>query len=199
MGTETVDRRVVVNPSQARALLAAVRELSPEVEGFFACLYYAGLRPSEAVNLREKDCLLPQSGWGELVLVGSHQTTGRAWTDSGDAGEERGLKHRSRDDTRHVPAHPELVAGLRRHLDQFLIGLDGRLFVARTGKRGIPPVPAVLEPPVHGDCASGLAQGQVKGLDPGAGSLSLGATPLRPTSCLPIDLAECRRPSHPGG
>jgi integrase len=152
VGTEMVDRRVVVNPSQARALLAAVRELAPEVEAFFACLYYAGLRPSEAVSLREKDCVLPESGWGELVLVGSHQTSGRAWTDSGDAGEERSLKHRSRHDTRHVPAHPELVSALRRHLDQFLLGPDGRLFVARTGRRGVP-----LSPPFSNPLSMGTA------------------------------------------
>jgi integrase len=152
VASEMVDRRVVVNPSQARALLAAVRDLSPAVEGFFACLYYAGLRPSEAVNLREKDCLLPESGWGELVLIGSHQTTGRAWTDSGDAGEERGLKHRSRQDTRHVPAHPELVAILRRHVEQFMLGPDGRLFVSRTGKRGVP-----LPPPYSNPLSMGTA------------------------------------------
>lgn len=152
VASEMVDRRVVVNPAQARALLAAVRDLSPAVEGFFACLYYAGLRPSEAVNLREKDCLLPESGWGELVLIGSHQTTGRAWTDSGDAGEERGLKHRSRQDTRHVPAHPELVAALRRHVDQFPLGPDGRLFVSRTGKRGVP-----LPPPYSNPLSMGTA------------------------------------------
>lgn len=146
VATEVVDRRVVINPTQGRALLSAVHNISPAVEGFFACLYFAGLRPSEAVNLREKDCRLPQAGWGELTLVGSHQTSGRAWTDSGAPGEERGLKHRSRQDTRHVPAHPELVATLRRHLDQFPSGPDGRLFVTRTGKRGIPLAPPYSNP-----------------------------------------------------
>ncbi len=46
--TETVDRRVVVNPATARALLSAVREIATPVEGYFACLYFAGLRPAEA-------------------------------------------------------------------------------------------------------------------------------------------------------
>lgn len=62
--TDTVDRSVVVNPTTARALLAAVREISPPVEGYFACLYFAGLRPSEAANLRVDDCQLPETGWG---------------------------------------------------------------------------------------------------------------------------------------
>jgi integrase len=59
---QTVDRRVVAGPAQARALLAAVRALSDRgahLEAFYACLYYAALRPSEAVMLRESDCHLP--------------------------------------------------------------------------------------------------------------------------------------------
>ena len=136
--TETVDRRVVVNPRQARALLTAVREITPAVEGFFACLYYAGLRPSEARNLRDSDCSLPEKGWGELLLTGSHQEAGASWTDSGEASEERQLKHRSTKDTRVVPAHPELVRTLRRHLDEFGTCVGGRLFVTRTGRAGVP-------------------------------------------------------------
>ena len=175
--TGAVDRRVVVNPSQARALLAAVRELSPAVEGFFACLYFAGLRPSEAVNLREKDCLLPESGWGELLLIGSHQTTGRAWTDSGDAGEERGLKHRSRQDTRHVPAHPELVAILRQHLDQFPLGPDGRMFVARTGKRGVPLPPPYSNPLSMGTAYRVWHKARAAALTPGQAASPLARRP----------------------
>jgi hypothetical protein len=47
---QSVDRRVVVSPAQARQLLAAVRGLSgrgAHLEAFYACLYYAALRPSE--------------------------------------------------------------------------------------------------------------------------------------------------------
>jgi integrase len=49
-----VDRRGVVNPSQARALLDAVRAQQPSgprLVAFFAVMYYAGLRPEEAINL----------------------------------------------------------------------------------------------------------------------------------------------------
>ena len=136
--TDAVDRRVVVNPSQARALLAAVRDIDPATEAFFATIYYAALRPAEARNLRLSDCKLPERGWGEILLTGSHQTSGAAWTDSGNAGEDRQLKHRSAKDTRHVPVHPELVETLRQHIDRFGTGVEGRLFVTRTGKRGIP-------------------------------------------------------------
>jgi integrase len=64
----TVDRRVVVSPAQARKLLAAVSGLSDRgahLEAFYTRLYYAALRPSEAVMLRESDLYLPANGWGD--------------------------------------------------------------------------------------------------------------------------------------
>lgn len=134
--TDSIDRRVVVNRRQAKALLAVVRNSYPALEAFFACLYYAGLRPAEARHLRVSDCRLPSSGWGELLLLGSTQQAGSAWTDSGRANEDRGLKHRAVRDTRAVPAHPELVAILRRHLERFEPSPDGRLFVSRSGPGG---------------------------------------------------------------
>ncbi|WP_433370280.1 hypothetical protein [Streptosporangium sp. CA-115845] len=66
---EVVDRRVVVNPAQARELLTAVTYVSRldrgrHLRGFFACLYFAGLRPAEALGLSKQDCHLPATGWG---------------------------------------------------------------------------------------------------------------------------------------
>jgi integrase len=141
-----VDRRVVVNPDQARTLLGAARELEPELEAFFACLYWAGLRPSEARNLRLADCELPASGWGTLLLSGSFNSVGPAWTDLGKPGEERELKHRDPGDSRPVPAHPELVDVLRRHCNSHALGPDGRLFVNRRGRAGVPLQPPYLNP-----------------------------------------------------
>jgi integrase len=47
-----VDRAVVVNPKQAGALLNAVGKHMPELVAFYGCLYYAALRPEEALHLR---------------------------------------------------------------------------------------------------------------------------------------------------
>jgi integrase len=146
----TIDRRVVVNPTQARALLDAVRERDPQLEAFFACLYYAGMRPAEARNLRLDDCDLPAEGWGSAVLTGSHQYSGSAWTDSGKADEERALKHRSSRDTRRIPLHPDLVEALNRHVATYALGVGGRLFVMRTGRAGTP-----LSPPYAGPVSMG--------------------------------------------
>jgi integrase len=132
-----IDRRVVVNPEQARALLNAVAGQggdSQALVAFFATMYYAGLRPGEVVALREYDLDLPEAGWGELRFQESSPYSGSAWTDSGVAAPRKSLKHRNEGECRIVPAHPELVDHLRRHLDTFGTTEDGRLFVNGRGK-----------------------------------------------------------------
>lgn len=136
---EVVDRRVVVNPRQARELLTAVTyvgqvERGRHLKGMFACMYFAGLRPAEVLGLREQDCFLPDEGWGRLTLVTSRPEVNRRWTDAGNPDDERGLKHRPRSETRPVPIPPELVAVLREHLEEFGTASDGRLFRTRTGR-----------------------------------------------------------------
>ena len=120
---QTVDRRVVAGPAQARALLAAVRALSDRgahLEAFYACLYYAALRPSEAVMLRESDCHLPGRRWGRIDLAASAPRAGRDWTDDGTARQARGLKHRAQHETRSIPIPPVLVQILRCSAPFFL-------------------------------------------------------------------------------
>jgi len=132
----TVDRRVVVSPAQARKLLTAVRRLSDRgqhLEAFYACLYYAALRPSEAVMLREIDLYLPAKGWGRIVLAASASRAGRSWTDHGTARQERGLKHRAENETRTIPIPPDLVRLLRAHIKRYGTTPDGRLFQTARG------------------------------------------------------------------
>jgi integrase len=138
---------VVVNHRQARALFEAIRADAPTFEGFFGCIYYAAMRPSEVRNLRDQDLWLPETGWGKAILSGSYQDTGKDWSDDGELGEERGLKHRVRTATRPVPLAPPLVQLLRRHLTEYETGRDGWLFVNRVGPGGH-PLPASLSRPV---------------------------------------------------
>ncbi|MHC3472403.1 hypothetical protein ACYF6T_27425 [Streptomyces sp. 7R007] len=70
-----VDPRVVANPAQARSLLHAVsyvgsyrRARGRRLVGLFAGMYYAGLRPEEAVAVTLPDCVLPAEGWGGVFL-----------------------------------------------------------------------------------------------------------------------------------
>ncbi|WP_369778313.1 tyrosine-type recombinase/integrase [Streptomyces sp. R33] len=135
---DEVDFRYVPNPQQAAELIAAVRQLSARGEqmaGFFGCLYYAAMRPSEIAALRKSDCRLPETGWGELVLGGSRPEVGAGWTDDGQSFDQRGLKHRARRATRSVPIPPILTAMLREHIEQFGVADDGRLFRAARGGR----------------------------------------------------------------
>jgi integrase len=134
----TVDRRVVVNARQARELLVAVtyvgrRQLGQRLVALFACMYYAALRPAEALGVREQDCHLPSDGWGYLSLERTRPNAGKRWTDSGDAHDDRWLKHRGEDEPRTVPIPPELVAILRHHIDCFGTAADGRLFDSGRG------------------------------------------------------------------
>lgn len=140
-----VDRCSVVNHTQAKALLAAVAAQKPSGErltAFFALMYYAALRPEEAISLRRDNITLPPlrknaetgqmeepaDAWGELHLQKAAPYAGRAWTDSGRAREERALKHRAIGHGRSVPVPPPLVRILRAHLATFDKGLHGRLF-----------------------------------------------------------------------
>jgi integrase len=135
---DTIDRRVVANPTQIRALLTAVAaqgRRGHHLHAFFGCLYYAGLRPAEAVALTEADLHLPPTGWGRIDLAASEPKAGRAWTDTHTARDHRGLKHRARTATRTIPIPPELVTLLRNHLDEYGTGPSGRIFhTARGGQ-----------------------------------------------------------------
>ncbi|MFF4197474.1 hypothetical protein [Nonomuraea sp. NPDC001831] len=138
--TETVDPRVVVNPRQAQELLTAVTYVGRRGRGrrlmaLFACMYYAALRPAEAVGLRIQDCHLPASGRGRLTIDVSRPEVNTRWTDTGNAHEERGLKHRGRQDVRPVPIPPELVKILRAHIAEYGTAKDGRIF--RSEREGV--------------------------------------------------------------
>ncbi|MGH3322231.1 MAG: tyrosine-type recombinase/integrase [Streptosporangiaceae bacterium] len=134
---KTLDMRIVVNAGQARALLDAVRAQGDRGErmvAFFACLYYAALRPEEAVDLRREHLVsLPADGWGEMRLTHAEPRSGTQWTNNGHARERRELKHRAQGETRSVPIHPDLAVLLRAHLDRFGTDPRGRLFVGPRG------------------------------------------------------------------
>ncbi len=127
----SVDRRVVVNPDQARALLAAVgtvQRSGPMLVAFFGCMYSSALRPEEVAHLKASNVHLPAEGWGRLLLDQAAPEVASKWTDSGQTREARELKHRAVGDTRAVPCPPPLVILLRQHIDRFGTAQDGRLF-----------------------------------------------------------------------
>jgi integrase len=84
-----VDPAIVASLAQVQALLGAVARIRPELAAFFGCLYYAALRPEEAIALRSCDCRLPGHGWGMLTLTAACPRTAAAWTCDGSSHEQR--------------------------------------------------------------------------------------------------------------
>jgi integrase len=165
---DEVDRRSVVNPGQALSLIAVVADRHPRLVAFFALLYYAALRPAEAVHLRIEDCELPEEGWGMLRLSGSTQHVGQGWGDDSEAiREDRELKHRAKTAVRPVPAPPPLVRALRWHIAAYGHAPDGRLFVTQ----GYGPRPGV-----EGDLLAGVAGRATHRVVTGAAEDAVGET-----------------------
>lgn len=139
---EEVDPAIVASPAQMRELLTAVsyagRRRGPRFVAFYACMYYAMMRPAEVKSLRRSDCHLPNEGWGHLLLAESTPSVGKEWSDSGEYHDTRGLKGRKRKAKRRVPIPPVLVAILRAHIERYGVAPDGRLFRTESGGPVLP-------------------------------------------------------------
>ena len=134
------------NPIQARTLLHAVREQGRSgvrLVAFFGCLYYAAMRPEEAVSLSKHHLALPPKGWGEFNLDTAEPHAGKEWTDSGNNRDRRQLKQRARGETRTVPCPPELTALIWEHVQRFGYGPGGRLFVGERNAQELPKLTIV--------------------------------------------------------
>jgi len=142
-----VDPRTVVNHEQARRLLTSVRKVptnGSRLVAFFALMYYAALRPEEALAIRRRNVALPDAAagarWGELRLEKAASHAGAKWTDSGLPREERSLKQRAVGETRPVPVCPPLVEILHRHLTAFTDSPEsGLLFYGVRSGRPLDP------------------------------------------------------------
>jgi integrase len=138
---QVVDRRCVPNPVQARTLLNGVREHSRAARrlvAFYGCLYYAAMRPEEAVALNKRHLALPAEGWGEFHLDTAEPHAGKEWTDSGENRDRRQLKQRERGESRAAPCPPELTALIHAHIAEFGTAPDGRLFVGERNHDELP-------------------------------------------------------------
>ncbi|MGH3631641.1 MAG: tyrosine-type recombinase/integrase, partial [Sciscionella sp.] len=125
-----LDKRRLINPRQARALLAVVKARKPSgvrVHAFLSVMYFAGLRPEEVVSLYVRDLTLPEGGgWGEITVSEPRPEVGRRWTDSGEVRDRRRQpKGREPGEARHVPhlraidRHQPLLQGFWADLNQF--------------------------------------------------------------------------------
>lgn len=115
---EQVDRSVVANPAQARQLLAAVTYVGrlsgrgARLRAMYACMYYGGLRPSEAMGLRRQDCgARPVCLHRRVLLCASRIGVGPADSDQVAASSRQAL-HGQRTDARRQ--RPQAAAGRRQ-------------------------------------------------------------------------------------
>ena len=128
---------MVIDRVRFRTLLDVVAKIGRSGEryvAFFAVLYFAGLRPVEAIALRADDLTLPDNGWGAIAVRRGLTAPGRRFVDEGQSHEVRGLKWRAMGAVRHVPIPPELVKLLREHLDRWGAGETGLVFTNEAGQ-----------------------------------------------------------------
>jgi hypothetical protein len=128
--------RSAATPAEVQAILAEVTRIRPELTAFFGRLYYAALRPAEAVAR----CV--------PAPAPCPQVAGDSWQSQHPSPGQRGpglatAPHANSEAsstartgaTRTVPIPPQLACLLRWHLQTFGCADDGRLF---RGARGGP-------------------------------------------------------------
>lgn len=117
LSDETLNANVILTPSQCRTIqtrTASTGDRGPLFAAFFACMWLAGLRPSEVVALRPKDILLSNNeGESEIVVSRAIVEVGKLWTQEGTARVTKQPKARKKGHSRRVPIPEELVAVLR--------------------------------------------------------------------------------------
>ena len=177
-----VNPQTVASPAQVRAILAEVARLRPELTAFFGCLYYAALRPEEAVALRSANLVLARHGRGKLILTGACPRTGSAWTSTGTPHEPRCLKHRPDGAVRVVPV-PAALAGPAPAAPAQVWDRTGRAAVPRRPQRH----------PQRKHLRSHLARRPRDRARPAAGRHVTGPPPVRPAACRPVVVAERHR------
>lgn len=83
----------------------------------FELMFYAGLRPSEAVALRVENCELPETGWGLASVHEARTSSTSRWTREGEAIGE------TKTTPRDVPTPPVLVTKIRTFVGERTSGL----------------------------------------------------------------------------
>ncbi|MEU3964007.1 hypothetical protein AB0F42_30125 [Streptomyces buecherae] len=133
---QAIDKRCLLNRDLVAKMLGWIGERPRRgrlYRAFFATLYFAGLRPEEAVGLRVGDATLPETGWGGFLVHEARPEVGSQWTDTGEVHEERDLKGRGEGDTRTAPIHPTLVAILREMIKEYDLKPADLLFPEEKG------------------------------------------------------------------
>ena len=200
---DTVDPRAVGSPALVADMLQACatigRRQGPRFVAFYACMFYALMRPSEVAALTREACHLPEHGWGHLTFTDASPAAGKAYTDDGQVHEHRGLKGRTkgRPSPEGPQARPEGPDPARARRAPPRAHPDVR---RGPGRQAVPVRERQPAPAVH--LVAGLAEGPGRLAHPRAAGLAADEAPLRPAALrrhLAAQLRRTRRPRSPPG
>jgi integrase len=123
LNDETLNPKEILSPKECRELQAKVASMGKQgllVSVFIACMWLAGLRPSEVAALRPRDIHLDPVGSSEIVITRAIVEVGKAYTDDGSSTVTKQPKARRRGHSRTVPIPTELV----KILEPYLRGIE---------------------------------------------------------------------------
>lgn len=113
-----IDKRAILTKEECQAIIKNLGETNHRdrrMALFLSILWMAGLRPSEALALRKSDLVKDGHGGHELILSRASVPCGTAYSNSGAAKDEKGLKWRAAGETRIVPVPKDLAKRLRTY------------------------------------------------------------------------------------
>lgn len=116
---EAINPKSVLSPKECREIqeiIAKRGERGLITSIFIACIWLAGLRPSEVAALRPMDIHFNDSGINEIVVSRAIVEVGKSWTNDGSMSVTKQPKARRRGHSRSVPIPTELVQVLKPYI-----------------------------------------------------------------------------------
>lgn len=117
---EAINPKTILTPKECRELqekVSARGKLGILASVFFACMWLAGLRPSEVAALRPRDIHLSETeNESEIVVSRAIVEVGKLWTDAGTTTVTKQPKARRRGHSRSVPIPEDLVKVLMPYI-----------------------------------------------------------------------------------
>jgi len=117
---EVISTRGLPTPIEVEELVEAMRNKQPQSVGYqllVRCIYYLGLRPSEALALHVENFDLPEEGWGKLYLTEAVIEASSRWMKDADP------IGAPKTGAREVPVPPHLVANIKEWVGDRRTGL----------------------------------------------------------------------------
>jgi integrase len=130
---EQLRPELIMTPEQFRDVLVHVPSHQPNSRRymtFYAIMYLAGLRPHEVHPLNDQHLVLPEHGWGTILVRLGRRAASKRWQPDGPIDVEQ-----TKTGNRDVPIPPQLVELLEDHIKEWG---PGPLFrsAARSGSQG---------------------------------------------------------------